>query len=79
MWYFIYLDDYIPKIDILGYSYNDYLLFATTSLIKDDINSSERDKNYLSLFMMFGYANGTDKIIDIVYLKEYNPMTSELK
>ena len=73
VWYFIYLDNYIPKINILGYSYNDYLLFATTSLKKDDINSSERDKNYLSLFMMFGYANGTDNIIDIsIYLENEN-------
>ena len=73
MWYFIYLDNYIPKINILAYSYNNYLLFATTSSIKDDINSSERDKNYLSLFMMFGYANGTDNIIDIsIYLENEN-------
>ena len=55
-------------IQIFGYSYNNFLVFATTNLLYEDNN-----KNYFSLFMMFGYAIGTDSIIDIsIYLEKYN-------
>ena len=65
--YKINFGNIIPMIQILGYSYNNFLIFATTNLLYDDNN-----KNYFSLFMMFGCANGTDSIIDIsIYLEKY--------
>jgi len=49
------LDNYKPT-RIKGFGYNDYLLFSSTGNIGN---------NYLSIFMIFGYGNGTDNIIDI--------------
>ena len=64
---------YELNMQILGYSYNNYLIFATSSLLNNGNNINNEDYNYLSLFMMFGYPNGTDSIIDIsIYLESYN-------
>ena len=67
-------DNYVPKLQILGTAYNNYLIFATTSLTKkeDENYLSNQDKNYFSLLMIFGYANGTDSIIDISMYLENN-------
>ena len=48
----IYLENFAPKIQILGYSYNKYLIFAS-SFLKDDNHLIDTDKNYLTLFMIF--------------------------
>ena len=64
--YVINFENYTP-MRMKGFNYNGFLLFASSGLIniqdyffnKDDFN------NYLSMFMIFGYANGTDTIINI--------------
>ena len=55
------LEDYTPS-QIKGFAYNGYLLFSST--IKEE-NYYEKSNNYLSIFMAFGYFNGTDNEIDI--------------
>jgi len=45
--YKINFGNIIPMIQILGYSYNNFLVFSTTNLLYEDNN-----KNYFSLFMM---------------------------
>jgi len=64
------------KNQISGYIYNNYLIFATTSILKDEDNNLI-DNNYFSIFMIFGYANGTDRIVDISEFlndnENYNP------
>ena len=52
--YKINLGNFVPERQILTFLYNKYLIFATTSSLKNDNYES---KNYLSLFMMFGYPN----------------------
>ena len=59
------LDNYTPST-IRGFAYNDYLLFSATGKVENDYYYNNGDfNNYLSIFMVFGYANGTDSIIDI--------------
>ena len=68
--YYINFGNSVPNVKILGYSYNDHLIFATTSLFN---NMLDNNKNYLSLFMMFGYENGIDKLVNIsLYLNNDN-------
>ena len=43
--------------------FNNYLVF--TSSVVDPINYSSEDNDCFSIFMIFGFANGTDSIIDI--------------
>ena len=72
--------NYVPKLQILGTAYNNYLIFATSSLTqKEDENYlSNQNKNYFSLLMIFGYANGTDSIIDIsIFLEKNKNYTQE--
>ena len=74
--YYIDLDNISLKNQISGYIYNNYLIFATTSILKDEDNNLI-DNNYFSIFMIFGYANGTDRIVDISEFlndnENYNP------
>ena len=48
-----------------GLVYNDYFLLSTTYKNIDDYYDD--NNNYFSMFMIFGYANGTDSTIDISY------------
>ena len=50
--------EYNVTKELSGFVYNDYLVFSST------IDSSP-DGKYLSMLMIFGYANGTDMEIDI--------------
>ena len=52
-------------MQISGYSYNDHLLFTSTFISPEENNYDDDSRNYFSLFMIFGYANGTDRTIDI--------------
>ena len=49
------------------YIFNGYLLFSTTAILEEGISNFEDSKKFCSLFMIFGYANGTDDVIDISY------------
>ena len=60
-----YWEDYLPIMQISGCLYNDFLLLSTTyENINDYLNGND---NYFSIFMIFGYPNGTDGTIDISY------------
>ena len=48
--------------EISAHLYNGFLAFSATAL-PPELNSNS--DNYLSIFMIFGYANGTDSEIDI--------------
>ena len=63
--YNILLENLIPKLQLSTFEYNGHLLFSTT-VIKEYLNSEESD-DYFSLLIIFGYANGTDSIIDLSY------------
>ena len=53
--YYIDFNDFQPTNQISGFSYNnDYLLLTTTAMPKNQPNSDLPD--YLSIFMIFGYA-----------------------
>ena len=63
----IIFNSYKFHYQISGFAYNGYLLFSST-VTKSSPESSgalEDSLEYNSLFMIFGYANGTDEIIDI--------------
>ena len=45
--------------ELSAFVYNDYLIFSST------VTSSSSSLEFFSIFMIFGYANGTDNIIDI--------------
>ena len=71
--YHVEIENYILTLQISGFFYNDYLLFTSTALSSAESYNYDDDSNYLSIFMMFGYPNGTDSIIDIspfLYLEE---------
>ena len=59
------LGDYIPKMQLSGLIYNDFLIVTSTAVLRKDIYSLRKDINYFSIFMIFGYPNGTDSTIDI--------------
>ena len=59
-----FIGGYIPTFQISGFIYNDFLLFTSTAIRFEDYYNFN-DDNYLSIFMIFGYTNGTDSIIDI--------------
>ena len=67
------VSDYVFIKDLQGYFYNGYLVFDATSVMKTD----EDLINYFSLFMIFGYENGTNYTKDISFLfsdsDNYNP------
>ena len=57
--------DYIKiEKELSGFVYNGYLLFAATPILNEEAKS-EIFINYFSIFMIIGYANGTDSTIDI--------------
>ena len=57
-------------INLSAFAYNGYLLFASTGIMIDENDYFDDSTNYFSLFMVFGYANGTDTVVDIsFYLK----------
>ena len=64
--FYINLVNFSPT-QIKGLSYNEHLFFsASGNLGNNDYYYSRQDSaNYLSIFMAFGYANGTDSTIDI--------------
>ena len=69
------LDDIYPEMQISTHVYNGYLLFATTAISEEDY--FQNSDNYFSLFMIFGYANGTDGNITIAqYLNDTNLLNS---
>ena len=41
------------------------LLFSATGNIDNNYYNSQNYANYISMFMIFGYANGTDSVVDI--------------
>ena len=64
--YNINLEPFIPKMKISTYLYNGFLLFSSTFISQEDNeNSDNNSNNYFSLFMIFGYPNGTDRIENI--------------
>ena len=69
---YINLNPLIPKMQISGYSYNDHLLITSTFISPGENNYNDDSRNYFSLFMIFGYANGTDRTIDISGFFTYN-------
>ena len=50
------LPDYIFALELSAFVYNDYLAFTSTVKLYT---------KYFSIFMIFGYANGTENTIDI--------------
>ena len=72
--FYINLENYSPT-QIKGFAYNNYLLFSATGNIVNDYYRRLNFDEYLSMFMIFGYANGTDCNIDIsklIFKEEYN-------
>ena len=63
--YYINFETFVPSMQISAFSYNDYLLFSTTVMPQSGSLLGEDYPEYISIFMIFGYANGTDSIIDI--------------
>ena len=65
--FYINLENYFPT-QIKGFAYNNHLMFSSTGGIVNNNNGYYNNINfaeYLSMFMIFGYANGTDSTIDI--------------
>ena len=75
----IYLYPFIPKMQISTYLYNGYLLFSSTFITQEENdNSEDYSTNYFSLFMIFGYVNGTDRIENIYnYLSNHETFEEE--
>ena len=63
--YNIDLDRYTPTMKISGFLYNGHLLISSIVKKKEGNNFHDSSDELLSLFMIFGYSNGTDSIIDI--------------
>ena len=63
--YSIDFDKYILTKQISAFAYNGYLLLATTIMEQNNNFYNDDFGDYLSMFMIFGYASGTDTIIDI--------------
>jgi hypothetical protein len=64
--YAINLENLEPQKQIVAHAYNGYLLFAMNALL-DDNSYVDNLNDYFSMFMTFGYVNGTDKTIDISF------------
>ena len=81
--HFMDLGKYTPTMQISGFSYNGYLLLAANVMKKDDNCNYCFNKDfpdYFSMFMIFGYANGTDSIIDTSELfYNENPQATNIK
>ena len=52
-------------MQISGFIYNDFLIFTSTAILKEDIYELRKEINYFSMFIIFGYPNGTDSTINI--------------
>ena len=63
--YNIDLDRYTTTMKISGFLYNGHLLISSIVKKKEGNNFHDSSDELLSLFMIFGYSNGTDSIIDI--------------
>ena len=71
--YRMVLDNLEPNFQISGFSYNGFIVFASTFILENKNNNDFDDSNYyFSLFMIFGYPNGTDSIVDISYFLSDN-------
>ena len=66
-------------MQISTYLYNGYLLFSSTFITQEENdNSEDYSTNYFSLFMIFGYVNGTDRIENIYnYLSNHETFEEE--
>ena len=62
--YYVNLNNYSPT-SIKGFSFNGYLLFSAKGNIDNNYYNSQNYANYISMFMIFGYANGIDSVVDI--------------
>ncbi len=80
-WQFYHREYYIDlennPTQIKGFSYNNYLMFSSTGGIGNNqgYTNYQNYAKYLSMFMIFGYANGTDSTIDIsqfLFKEDYN-------
>ena len=65
-YFYIFFENYSPT-RIKALNYNGFILFSSSGMIntQDSFYNKENFNSYLSMFMVFGYANGTDTIIDI--------------
>ena len=55
------LNNYKFIFELSTIIYNNYLVFSSTVINSD----ASEEQNYFSIFMILGFANGTDNIIDI--------------
>ena len=64
--YVINFENYTPT-RIKAFNFNGFLLFSSSGLfnIEDYFYNKENFNNYLSMFMVLGYSNGTDTTINI--------------
>ena len=71
--YNIELTNYKTVKEFSAFIYNDYFLAFTSTVVSPPSSSSP----YFSIFLMFGYANGTDSEIDLspyfMDLENYDP------
>ena len=78
--YYIDFDRYTPTMKISGALYNNFLLISSIAKKKEGNYFHDCSDELLSLFMIFGYPNGTDTTIDIrEYFYNENPGTDKHK
>ena len=63
--YYINFETLKPTSHISLILYNDYLLLGGSVIIEKSYYETENSLDYLSMFMILGYAEGTDSCIDI--------------
>ena len=63
--YYINFETFLPTNQISVFLYNNYLLIGASVLFQKYTYQFEDLSDYLSMFMILGYAEGTDNIIDI--------------
>ena len=61
--FFFELDNYVINKELEANIYNNYLAFSSTVKLKGESSISD-DKSF-SIFLLFGYVNGTDDYINI--------------
>ena len=73
--YYIDFDKYTPTMKISGALYNNYLLISSIVKKKEGNYLHDCSEELLSLFMIFGYPNGTDSTVNIseYFYKENKP------
>ena len=68
--YDLELSNYKINRELLLNIYNDYLIFSSTVIDKEETSIDNNDARF-SILMLFGYVNGTDNTINITdYLKD---------